>query len=246
MFAVSRFAVPTNKTPLKVPFRKRKEKKDKPVVHSPPSQSKEESDEEAVAQDKAVQGKNADEAYSSLKDGTAVVASVTHKRSRDGAGAADLAEEAAAKRTKTEKDSTEAVEAVEAVEDVEAMDDLDAVSSKADRHPKSTSTKDAFLPRWVREGKVLHVQTKRPVRDFAFSPFISKTLIGSGIKDFFPIQAEVIPAILKRRRWNDVCVSAPTGSGKTLAYVLPIIHALAGRQIIRLRAVHLLICANFP
>jgi hypothetical protein len=34
---------------------------------------------------------------------------------------------------------------------------------------------------------------------------------------------------------RDVCVSAPTGSGKTLAYALPLVQALLGRVVCRLR-----------
>ena len=35
---------------------------------------------------------------------------------------------------------------------------------------------------------------------------------------------------------HDVCICAPTGSGKTLAYALPMLQALAGRAVPRLRA----------
>ena len=37
-------------------------------------------------------------------------------------------------------------------------------------------------------------------------------------------------------RPHDVCVSAPTGSGKTLAFVLPIVQALKGRIVPKVRA----------
>lgn len=57
-------------------------------------------------------------------------------------------------------------------------------------------------------------------------------LKANGIKKFFPVQAEVIPWLVKANEDvdivipRDICVSAPTGSGKTLAFVLPVIHAL--------------------
>lgn len=52
--------------------------------------------------------------------------------------------------------------------------------------------------------------------------------------DLFPVQKEVIPAILESAQQGlligrggykprDICVSAPTGSGKTLAFVIPVI-----------------------
>lgn len=67
------------------------------------------------------------------------------------------------------------------------------------------------------------------------------------ITSFFPIQKSVIPQILAgsspvaaRFRPRDICVSAPTGSGKTLAFVLPIVQALSGRVVPRIRALVLL------
>lgn len=56
-----------------------------------------------------------------------------------------------------------------------------------------------------------------------------------GVIRLWPAQAAAIPAILSHR--GDVLLSAPTGSGKTLVYTLPILHALASRVAIRLRAV---------
>ncbi len=39
---------------------------------------------------------------------------------------------------------------------------------------------------------------------------------------------------------HDVCICAPTGSGKTLSYALPVLQALAGRAVPRLRALAVL------
>ncbi|KAG0711762.1 ATP-dependent RNA helicase DDX51 [Chionoecetes opilio] len=67
------------------------------------------------------------------------------------------------------------------------------------------------------------------------------------IQQLFPVQRAVIPEILGsagplscRYRPRDVCVSAPTGSGKTLAYVVPLVQALQGRTVPRVRALVLL------
>jgi superfamily II DNA/RNA helicase len=54
-------------------------------------------------------------------------------------------------------------------------------------------------------------------------PFFFHSWLQMNIKEFFPVQAAVSPAILQARFTNDVCVAAPTGSGKTLGYVLPIL-----------------------
>lgn len=69
------------------------------------------------------------------------------------------------------------------------------------------------------------------------SPVIIENLKKMGMQTLFPVQAEVIPFILRGVVWGgDVCVCAPTGSGKTLAYVIPIVQALQTRVVQRLRA----------
>lgn len=71
-------------------------------------------------------------------------------------------------------------------------------------------------------------------------------LKANGIKKFFPVQAEVIPWLLKTNDDVDViippdiCVSAPTGSGKTLAFVLPIVQALKKYTVKRIYALAIL------
>lgn len=75
-------------------------------------------------------------------------------------------------------------------------------------------------------------------------------LKANGIKKFFPVQAEVIPWLLKSNDDadvivpRDICVSAPTGSGKTLAFVLPIIQALKKYTVKRVRALAILPTQN--
>lgn len=69
------------------------------------------------------------------------------------------------------------------------------------------------------------------------SPFLIDNLKTMGMERLFPVQAEVIPFILRSVVWGgDICVCAPTGSGKTLAYVIPIVQTLAMRVVRRLRA----------
>lgn len=67
----------------------------------------------------------------------------------------------------------------------------------------------------------------------------------SGIQEFFPIQQQVIPALLRQNKFafitpRDICVSAPTGSGKTLSYAVPVINTLMRETIVRLRTLILL------
>jgi len=85
-----------------------------------------------------------------------------------------------------------------------------------------------------------------PIRETAklwkLAPFLVKNLETNGYRNFFPIQALVIPDVIAserhchRIRNRDVCVSAPTGSGKTLAFVIPILNSLSQRRVRRLRA----------
>jgi len=60
---------------------------------------------------------------------------------------------------------------------------------------------------------------------FGLSPALVKVLSDQNYSQAYPIQKEVIPAILKRK---DVLGIAPTGSGKTASYVLPILTNLQG------------------
>lgn len=60
---------------------------------------------------------------------------------------------------------------------------------------------------------------------------LRKNLAENGISEFFPVQSEIIPILLRFSEFNcvtprDLCVSAPTGSGKTLAYAIPIVQSL--------------------
>jgi len=82
---------------------------------------------------------------------------------------------------------------------------------------------------------------RQAAKQWNLAPFIVDNLEKEGFDHFFPIQALVIPDIIASERHSyiraqDVCVSAATGSGKTLAFVLPILNALAKRNIPRLRA----------
>ncbi|XP_071619046.1 ATP-dependent RNA helicase DDX51 isoform X3 [Heliangelus exortis] len=95
-----------------------------------------------------------------------------------------------------------------------------------------------FLPQWLAQPKLLQKRIKDnliPIGDVpGIHPRLLKKLQMNGIESFFPVQAEVIPAILQSashgylvgqggHRPRDICVSAPTGSGKTLSFVIPIV-----------------------
>ncbi|XP_053557945.1 ATP-dependent RNA helicase DDX51 isoform X1 [Bombina bombina] len=106
------------------------------------------------------------------------------------------------------------------------------------------------LPQWLAKPNLVHKDIKQnlvPIQDVpGLHPKILKKLEANKVKSFFPVQAEVIPAILESTchgfllgrggyRPSDMCVSAPTGSGKTLAFVIPIVQALLHRVICEVR-----------
>uniref|UniRef100_A0A8D2P490 ATP-dependent RNA helicase n=1 Tax=Zosterops lateralis melanops TaxID=1220523 RepID=A0A8D2P490_ZOSLA len=108
-----------------------------------------------------------------------------------------------------------------------------------------------FLPQWLAQPKRVQKRIKDnlcPISDVpGIHPRLLKKLQMNGIESFFPVQAEVIPAILQSAsngyllgrggyRPKDICVSAPTGSGKTLAFVIPIVQVLLDRVVCHVRA----------
>ncbi|XP_044232864.1 ATP-dependent RNA helicase DDX51 [Thunnus albacares] len=111
------------------------------------------------------------------------------------------------------------------------------------------------LPQWLAQPDVIHRDIKGnlvPISDITgLSAQLVKKLQHNGIQHFFPVQAEVIPAVLESAQQGlligrggykprDICVSAPTGSGKTLAFVIPVIQALMERVVCEVRALAVL------
>lgn len=75
-----------------------------------------------------------------------------------------------------------------------------------------------------------------PASKAGLRPSLVGALKAAGFDQLFPMQAALVPVAIRCRARHDICVSAPTGSGKTLAYALPVLNALAGRAVPRLRA----------
>uniref|UniRef100_A0A8C3F1F4 ATP-dependent RNA helicase n=1 Tax=Chrysemys picta bellii TaxID=8478 RepID=A0A8C3F1F4_CHRPI len=112
-----------------------------------------------------------------------------------------------------------------------------------------------ILPQWLAQPKLVHKRIKEnlvPIQDVAgIHPKLLKKLQMNGIESFFPVQGEVIPAILENAssgflvgrggyQPSDICVSAPTGSGKTLSFVIPVVQALLERVVCQVRALAVL------
>jgi ATP-dependent RNA helicase RhlE len=77
-----------------------------------------------------------------------------------------------------------------------------------------------------------------PFSSFGLSPALLAILADQNYVQPYPIQKEVIPAILNRK---DVLGIAPTGSGKTASYVLPILSNLNGQAVKKNRHARVLV-----
>ncbi|XP_062360124.1 ATP-dependent RNA helicase DDX51 isoform X2 [Cinclus cinclus] len=120
-----------------------------------------------------------------------------------------------------------------------------------DYNAKPVQKVQPFLPQWLAQPKRVQKRIRDnlcPIREVpGIHPRLLKKLQMNGIESFFPVQAEVIPAILQSAsngylmgrggyRPKDICVSAPTGSGKTLSFVIPIVQVLLDRVVCHVRA----------
>ncbi|XP_078000222.1 ATP-dependent RNA helicase DDX51-like [Glandiceps talaboti] len=142
-------------------------------------------------------------------------------------------------------------------DDAKDNEDSDVVGFTilGDRKLPKTDQVHRVLPDWLSHPSIINNdmnQNKCKIEDL---PQIDKQLQSRlqemGITHFFPVQHQVIPAILSSVRNglqcgvagfrpSDLCVSAPTGSGKTLAFVIPVIQALMGRVVCHVRALAVL------
>ncbi|XP_041344748.1 ATP-dependent RNA helicase DDX51 isoform X2 [Pyrgilauda ruficollis] len=120
-----------------------------------------------------------------------------------------------------------------------------------DYEAKPVQKVQPFLPQWLAEPRRVQQRIRDNLCPVTAVPGIHPRLLRklqmNGIHSFFPVQAEVIPAILGSAaggylqgrggyRPRDICVSAPTGSGKTLSFVIPIVQVLLDRVVCHVRA----------
>ncbi|KAF6729888.1 ATP-dependent RNA helicase DDX51 [Oryzias melastigma] len=167
--------------------------------------------------------------------------------------------DAGGKRTKREEVSEDPADDAPAPEDEPAEPEESSPHTGftvlGDFENKPSSKVHRVLPQWLSQPDVIRRDIKNnllPVGDESpLCPQLQKKLQDNGVHHFFPVQAEVIPAILQAAqngallgrggfRPRDICVSAPTGSGKTLAFVLPVIQVLMTRMVCEVRALAVL------
>ncbi|MCJ1247117.1 hypothetical protein MMC30_004328 [Trapelia coarctata] len=93
------------------------------------------------------------------------------------------------------------------------------------------------LPEWLAKPIIVSSQARVPFKDLSLSSSTVASLESKGFDAAFAIQSGVLPLLLPgdREHHGDLCISAATGSGKTLAYVLPMVEALRGKPVTRLR-----------
>ncbi|KAL8926004.1 MAG: hypothetical protein Q9208_003145 [Pyrenodesmia sp. 3 TL-2023] len=95
----------------------------------------------------------------------------------------------------------------------------------------------AALPAWLKEPVIASGADTVTFESLAVDSSILDPLKAKGYTKAFAIQAAVLPLLLpgERQHQGDICISASTGSGKTLAYAIPMVQALRGKPVTRLR-----------
>ncbi|GAA6218530.1 ATP-dependent RNA helicase DDX51 [Lates japonicus] len=198
-------------------------------------------DESVKEEKKKEKGVNETQRKKNQSDSSVEGLSDTHVTGRD--RQEDTAEEEAEAENDSTKQTTEKTSAPTGFTVVGAFEN------------KPVQKVHRVLPQWLAQPDVIHRDIKSnlvPVSDISglCAPLVKK-LQNNGIQHFFPVQVEVIPAILESTQQGlligcggykprDICVSAPTGSGKTLAFVIPVIQVLMKRVVCEVRALAVL------
>ncbi|KAK9894068.1 P-loop containing nucleoside triphosphate hydrolase protein [Cystobasidium minutum MCA 4210] len=109
--------------------------------------------------------------------------------------------------------------------------------------PSQRELDDLLVSHDLRHATLVDRSQSVPITDIKLSQQTLDRLAEMKVDKFFAVQSAVLPVLLEnkklyttRERPRDICVSAPTGSGKTLSYVIPVVEALRGRVVTRLRA----------
>uniref|UniRef100_A0A9J8AFA1 ATP-dependent RNA helicase n=2 Tax=Cyprinus carpio TaxID=7962 RepID=A0A9J8AFA1_CYPCA len=168
----------------------------------------------------------------------------------------DLTDEVASSAKKKKKQKKSSTENENKASDNEKSVEIPETSESISQEPKKTVQKvKRVLPQWLAQPDVIQRDIKNNLIPISEVPGICLTLLkkleANGIQSFFPVQAEVIPAILESvssglllgpggYRPRDICVSAPTGSGKTLAFVIPVVQVLSKRVVCEVRVLAVL------
>ncbi|XP_043203532.1 ATP-dependent RNA helicase DDX51-like [Amphibalanus amphitrite] len=153
---------------------------------------------------------------------------------------ADLAERTAAAAVASDDDSeggsdSDGDAAAATTDDFTVLDEVERSGRR---------TVHRVLPDWLAHPQPIGDRRPALAELPALCPELRARLAAEGIERLFPVQAAVLPELLAAAESPlppaDLCVSAPTGSGKTLAFVLPLVQALRGAVVRRVRALAVL------
>ncbi|KAK9821304.1 hypothetical protein WJX81_005661 [Elliptochloris bilobata] len=122
-------------------------------------------------------------------------------------------------------------------QDLDKYDVEDGVPEE-EPQPKAKAGKGAPVLPWMRLPVNIEPGAGMPLESVkGLDARLLASLHACGYTELFPVQAAAWRETAGgRSAAHDLCICAPTGSGKTLAYALPIVAALAGRLVPRLRA----------
>jgi len=110
--------------------------------------------------------------------------------------------------------------------------------SKRQQTEEAAAKRAPALLSWMRNAEPIDPARDAGVEEVeSLGGRLQAALRAGGVERLFPTQLAVWEALAGGcSDAHDVCLHAPTGSGKTLAYALPLVCALRGRVIRRLRA----------
>ncbi|KAL8848371.1 MAG: hypothetical protein Q9221_006620 [Calogaya cf. arnoldii] len=93
------------------------------------------------------------------------------------------------------------------------------------------------LPLWMTKPVEASSFGTLSFENLSLNPTTKASLKAKGFSEAFAIQAVVLELLLPgpKQHRGDLCIAASTGSGKTLAYALPMIEALRGKAVTKLR-----------
>uniref|UniRef100_A0A8C7M7F5 ATP-dependent RNA helicase n=1 Tax=Oncorhynchus kisutch TaxID=8019 RepID=A0A8C7M7F5_ONCKI len=156
---------------------------------------------------------------------------------------------------KNDDEMVEKIQTDQSIQDTETSPSQTGFTILGGFEKKIIQKVQRVLPKWLAEPDVIQrdiTSNLVPISDVpGICTKLQRKLESNGIHHLFPVQAEVIPAILESvshglligrggYKPRDICVSAPTGSGKTLAFVIPVIQALMERVVCEVRVLAVL------
>ncbi|ETO28004.1 hypothetical protein RFI_09127 [Reticulomyxa filosa] len=115
------------------------------------------------------------------------------------------------------------------VKDTEVAEIYKLTDFPEEKLPKKSKSKEwvVEVPFWFKKTKDVVGRHSTPIDGLKLHPVLMKNLKAEGYREWFPIQMDIIPAILRAgMEERDIAVCNPTGSGKTVSIVMAVIQQL--------------------